>query len=106
MTDKELAEKVANGLGWQEDESVGVVFDDKLSEQVFSWTGTGMMIEHMEKLGWNEHTRDCGTSFYLLKQDSLEVILETEFYSHHQYGRHKAVALAFCEAMEIISVTY
>lgn len=75
--------------------------DKQLAEKVAEYLGKG-------KRKWEIFWRDRGVSFCLPTQEwsadpaDPEWEFETEFYSMIDNGYHKAISLAFIEAMEII----
>jgi hypothetical protein len=129
MNDKELAEKVAEYFGAtnvsektvKEYALMGLLDRNKehdkywdfeftelafhlcpsleLEEVIFSWPVTGLIIEKMESmesLGWDIHWDSDGIEFQSLRE-------HTSNYLTVEHGYHKAISLAFVEAMEIIN---
>ena len=86
----------------------------ELEDVIFSWPVSGMMIDKIQSVHkgirkWEIFWRDNGVSFCLPTQewsadpDDPEWEKETKFYSCIDSGNHKAIAMAFCEAMEMIN---
>ena len=129
MNDKELAEKVAEYFGAtnvsektvKEYALMGLLDRNKehdkywdfeftelafhlcpsleLEEVIFSWPVTGLIIEKMESLGWKPLT--SGEYFYFFKPHTQAEHLDLNNTRLIEHGYHKAISLAFIEAMEI-----
>ena len=96
MTDKELAEKVARYLGW-------VKGTYEKGSQILNWETSGMMIEKMEKEGWGISI-DLGFMCFLKKLPNGEMSYSEKTKEQCVNNNwHKAIAMAFIEAMEMIN---
>jgi hypothetical protein len=115
MTNKQLAEKVAtlrgyeyrdcyfgdaNRKGWcHESSDEAFCWDGDLEECVFDWPITGLMIEEMQREGWELEVKGGWVLFY---KPYLFHRKRTTGVSR-QDGYHIAIAKAFIEAKEIIN---
>ncbi len=111
MTDKELAKKVVEHLGlkffgcyWRVPdgdmaECLELADEHDVHEYIFSWPATGMMIEHMEREGWELEVKGGWVLFY-----KPHLFDRKQTYGvDRQDGYHIAIAKAFVEAKEMIN---
>ena len=112
MSDKELAEKVAEKLGWYHNVEEGdwtscgeiVGYDEgeaDLKDMIFDWPTFGLMVEKADKIGWKLNMDRHGATFGVTCKDPSVFIKNTVTYSINEYGFIKAVCLAFIEIPEI-----
>lgn len=103
MNDRELAEKVAEKLGWivvSGDSPFGKCWHDEngdhqFEDDFFSWHTFGLMVEDAERRGW---LMVCsGGSIYFDACDSVGCYRETDHYLFKEHGHIKACALAYVE---------
>ena len=108
MNDKELAVKVAGLLGyriiadcWWEhpDNTDNQIKDSELCQFIFSWPTTGLIMEKMDSLGWEIVWKRKTVWFIEADKEDFEM---SGIYDTKEHGYHKAISLAFIEAMEII----
>jgi hypothetical protein len=108
LIDKELAEKVAEKLGWHFDTErkayarfIDGQFDGwicsylDLEERIFSWPTFGLMVEDAERRGW------CvviygGDRIEFHRMNAKEHTITTA-YDYTRHGHIKACALAYVE---------
>lgn len=96
MTNKQLAEKVAKLLGWH---------PSRCREAVFTWSTVGLMIEDMEREGWEVDWGRNLIDFCVWDAVGAKIIKYTESYNIAKHGYHIAIAKAFVEAKEMINET-
>ena len=110
MTDKELAEKVAESLGWVKDGNVWNKWESSthsstkwleplegkggIETVVFSWPTFGLIIEKAEEMGWELIITEGKLYFSKDSEKGWEVTCPFDIKEH---GYCKVIALAFLE---------
>ena len=101
MTDKDLAKKVAEKLGWRTYTWQEQVYAPEIKGFVVvdfeDWKLFGLMVEKAESMGWRVEWDTIMFRFHNNRSEEQPDFECTEDYSTKEHGHIKACALAFIE---------